>query len=893
MFKASGPATLVALLCLIAGLPASGGVNAWTPLGPYGGGVNGMAVDPFASGTLWLATDGGVFKTTDSGGHWARVFAPVAGIVRSVVAHPTTPGTVLACTYQGVIWKTTDAGASWSVSSGGIPTPIGASSSQIEFKRGDPSVVYARFNSSLYQSTDGGSNWLQIGAADLAGKQLFELFIDPATPTTLWVRAAALGIMKSVNGGANWSPSNTNLPSTGSGVPLAAFAADPLAPATMYVLTSSGPDVWKSINGGATWALVTTAIPYFSQGLLVTPGQSNVLFFGGQDPATFSYHVYKSPDGGATWSNATGTLWTGQPAPLAIPAASPSTVYAAFGEGFYVTNDAGATWQPINAGLRAWEINNGNPAFDPTTPSTWYFHGSEHGIYKTIDGGATFSPINGNLTDPANGAMVVDPNNHLIIYAAGQTAAGAGAGFFNYFSLFVKSTDGGTTWSQVLNPAVDGTSLQAWGFALLPTVPTTAYVAGPIDGVFKSTDGGVTFNPVNTGLPNSSFPFWGPIVATDAVGTNVVVGAFSHPPDDPYRTTSGGASWSITSGMPGGTVTETLVTDPSNPLTVYAGTTNGVFQSSDGGATWVSASGGLPSGNVFAMTIDPSSTTTLYASDHVAGAVPFPVYRSTDGGGSWSLLNNNNGNDLAVVDSLAVDPANHLHVLALGRGGLSEMTLDPTDPLGKGVSATVEAGVPNLSGSGTGDGNGDGIPDTTEPNVASLPTNTGGGWVTVAAPDGSGQALFGVTAIPNPSPGDTPPGASFPYGLVKFNLNGLAPGGCTTVTLYFNPPNRAITAYYKYGPTIDNTAPHWYDFTYDGTTGAEIFQDPTRTRIVLHLCDGMRGDSDLIANGVISEPGGPAAVQGPTIPTLSLAGLTVLAVLVAALGAVILRRRVG
>jgi hypothetical protein len=195
----------------------------------------------------------------------------------------------------------------------------------------------------------------------------------------------------------------------------------------------------------------------------------------------------------------------------------------------------------------------------------------------------------------------------------------------------------------------------------------------------------------------------------------------------------------------------------------------------------------------------------------------------------------------------------------------------------------VESNVPNLSGSGTGDGNGDGIADSLQPNVASLPNGSGGGYVTVAAPDNSGLSLSGVQAILAPVPAAfpstsasggigalsaapgrfgiqvAPSGTTFPYGLVQFTVNHLPTGGCTAVTLYF-PPNRSINSYFRYGPTRNDTAPHWYQFSYDGMTGAEVFQDSARTRVVLHLCDGKRGDDDLIANGSITDPGGPVTI---------------------------------
>jgi hypothetical protein len=78
------------------------------------------------------------------------------------------------------------------------------------------------------------------------------------------------------------------------------------------------------------------------------------------------------------------------------------------------------------------------------------------------------------------------------------------------------------------------------------------------------------------------------------------------------------------------------------------------------------------------------------------------------------------------------------------------------------------------------------------------------------------------------------------------------------------PGEQRLDTYYKFGPTRDNQTAHWYEFLYDGTTGAELIDndgDGGIERIVLHLLDGERGDSDLAFNGTIVDPGGPAILQ--------------------------------
>lgn len=160
-----------------------------------------------------------------------------------------------------------------------------------------------------------------------------------------------------------------------------------------------------------------------------------------------------------------------------------------------------------------------------------------------------------------------------------------------------------------------------------------------------------------------------------------------------------------------------------------------------------------------------------------------------------------------------------------------------------GVPDGVEASVPNLNGDGMGDGNGDGIPDSEQENVASLPNGTDGDYVTVAAPEGSGlsNVSFHETA-----PSGLPASVELPDGLLTFELE-VEAGAASVVTIY---TTKSPNAFVKFGPTPENSASHWYEFTYDGTTGAQIFSD----RIELHLVDGGRGDADLAVNGVIVDP---------------------------------------
>jgi len=152
------------------------------------------------------------------------------------------------------------------------------------------------------------------------------------------------------------------------------------------------------------------------------------------------------------------------------------------------------------------------------------------------------------------------------------------------------------------------------------------------------------------------------------------------------------------------------------------------------------------------------------------------------------------------------------------------------------------------------DGNGDGIPDSQQNNVVSCHSHDGQEYVTLAC----SQPISSVVAMDNPSQADSPSGIEFPYGFFEFTIILQNPGDSAIVTLYL-PAGANPSTYYRYGPTPSNATDHWYEYLYDGQTGAEI----NGNVITLHFVDGIRGDDDLAVNGTIIDAGGPgAATQG-------------------------------
>lgn len=221
------------------------------------------------------------------------------------------------------------------------------------------------------------------------------------------------------------------------------------------------------------------------------------------------------------------------------------------------------------------------------------------------------------------------------------------------------------------------------------------------------------------------------------------------------------------------------------------------------------------------------------------------TYTPPDASFSWSasegtIIDEGNG---VWSWSLPAGSAEGSRTVTINAG--SANTTFTVNILGDGAASNLEDGAPN-----GGDGNNDGTPDKAQMNVASLPSPITGQYVTLAADPGMTFTNVSFPATPTSGAGSLPTDVSFPLGFPTFNLSGMGAGGSAEVTLYLTSA-AGINTYYKYDATNG-----WYEFTYDNNTdtGAELVGNT----ISLYFVDGARGDSDLSANGIITDPGGPA-----------------------------------
>jgi photosystem II stability/assembly factor-like uncharacterized protein len=210
--------------------------------------------------------------------------------------------------------------------------------------------------------------------------------------------------------------------------------------------------------------------------------------------------LFKTKDGGANWirfgSAILGNTLGGQTTTvMALDPADSNTIYLGgyeLGEGggdLYKSVDGGSTWTRSYY----WEDSALYAlVIDPGNRATLYA-GTEEGVFQSVDGGASWSNIGLSM---GVSSLAVDPADPNTIYADA-------GGYAGYLGLF-KSTNRGASWAPINNglASVLDSRSTITAIAFAPANPTTVYLATSGSGVYKSLDGGANWEPLNRGLTN-------------------------------------------------------------------------------------------------------------------------------------------------------------------------------------------------------------------------------------------------------------------------------------------------------------------------------------------------------------------------------------------------------
>ena len=608
--------------------------------------------------------------------------------------------------------------------------------------RNSNTVYLGAAEGGVWKTTDGGVTWLPLTDAQVSLAS-GAIALDPKNPDIVYVGTGeenfaidsykGAGILKSTDGGATW----TSL--------VGPFLRDTIstisiAPDSSSILCASRQGIWRSTDGAATW---TQELNGIATSVVFDPANANNAYAAIGDPNGSSNNgVYQSTDGGVTWTRFTqGTAAGSLPsanfgrATIALAPSASSTLYvqiqnsssAVFGTllGIYKSIDAGTTWTKLSIPISTqWgnQLWYDNPILvSPTDPNVVVAGGLL--VYRSLDGGVTWSEP--SQLGPNGSYLHVDEHVFAFTPDGATLYIGGDGGIYRTADISAARVN----WNQ-LNSTLAITQFYP-GISISPSDPQVA-LAGAQDNGTQRFGGNVSWNnvtcgdggytaidPSEAGFAYASCQDISPHRTLDVSGSAWVPAAYGIAQSDPvqfiapfvidpsnpqtlyfgtyrlWQTQDSAGRWKLVSGdLTGGrkgTIT-TLAVAPTDPNTVYAGTTNGKVQVTadmqDGAnAVFTDVSAGLPNLSITHIVVDPLDPATAYVTFSGFTGVGH-IYKTTNRGANWA---DNSGNLPNIpVNDLVIDPDLPLTLYA----GTDAGVMVSTD--GGATWSTLGNGLPNV-----------------------------------------------------------------------------------------------------------------------------------------------------------------------------------------------------
>lgn len=476
----------------------------------------------------------------------------------------------------------------------------------VQYLLADGSTVFAgTYGGGIYRSNDGGVSWalfrsgLNEGTINVIAKH-------PTHPGEYWAGGWG-GLFKTTNGGESWTSVYAQR--------IGSIAFDTSSDPPVLYIAGDISSIGESFNNGATFSFINPP-----------PGKGVRLL--ALDPVARRIHAVFNTTAGEfdlttrTWVsevNFGGSTLNY----IGVTPTSPLTAWISMAGSWYRSTNAGVSWNFMSS-LTTTSGGGGVVAVaaDPAAPNTVYV--SSGGVYKTNDNGTNWSTLSSGL--PAS------PRAQAVAISSSRVLVGTADSVFS-------STSGGSTWTS------GAAGLAQVSVTRLAFDPSDARIVHAVGGIaaYRSTDRGLTWTMRSNGLPVSNTGTTGAFAAFKTAGaTYLYLGG--------YRSTDGGASWATMSMAAGA---QAYSPDPGDPtgMTVYAGTTNGVYKTTTGGTSWSRTwPASVPGPNDNNLGAVAAANGIVYAGTLSAG-----VFKSTDGGGTWTRTSANPNS--YYIYSLGLDQA--------------------------------------------------------------------------------------------------------------------------------------------------------------------------------------------------------------------------------------------
>ena len=581
---------------------------------------------------VFTSNDGGhSFTQTLNAGSFANF--PFELGTSDMVMSPSNPNVIYAAEQIEGIFKSTDAGHTWTnlnTSTSGMPAPeSGFDRIQLAIAQSNPNVLYSVYSNVIFlgahmqafRTSNAGATWTDLASVpDVCDGQCWydmPIAVSPTDPNSVFI-----------GGNANYAYVFTLL-----GQP-----TDPADCTTVAALSNLPTDcnatIAKSTNGGATWQDIGLGDVHangFPKGqytlhpddhaIVFDPRHPNVMYTGGDGGLFFT------TDSGHSWHNLNPGLGTVQYQAISV---SPN------GQIFGGTQDngtekftkhTGTTWTSVDGG------DGGLTQIDPQHPNTIYHTYAGVSLARSDDDGQTWNEVDFPLLNDFSSfypAFALAPSKPSTLYY----------GTYRIWRTDDKGGTGAASDWKVISPALEPANCNfncIVDVAVSPVNPNVVVVAGGDGKIWQSTNAdsaGPTWAQINTATTPNRFPTQ--IVFAPGSQSQIYItfsgfnsNAGSSAPGHVFRSSNiGSASPTFTEidGQNGGNKffsipdlpTNSVLVDPQAPGVIFVAADFGVYVTPDSGHHWFRVDFNLPHSEIYLLQYNPT-TNGVVAATHGRG----------------------------------------------------------------------------------------------------------------------------------------------------------------------------------------------------------------------------------------------------------------------------------